>query len=256
MPAVTINDQGQVILQNPDLITQPQWQRINDLLRKMGYDRRGWEDTKKLMSHTVGKPIQEDQAQVVKRVLNLLPKKPRKQLTPHEKHMQSLVRKKGYTNDFRLGGYIFPNGGMLDMSGGQGQRMFDHRQIGTERNQGGLKGMQQFIAGGAIRIMPESGSIDIRKAPTENQIRTLMQFIRQYRGKVTVDMDAGLGEYNESDDSFYRSPRFIAKQYPLGTNPSIVINDIRSFYSSPTQAALWVRSICKFAQVDCVRKLF
>lgn len=248
MPAVTINDQGQVVLQNPDLITQPQWQRINDLLRKMGYERRGWEDTKQLMSRSVGKPIQEDHAQVVKRVLNLLPKKPRRQLTPHEKHIQSLVREKGYTTDFRLAGYIFPNGGMLDMSGGTGARSFDHRQIGTERYEGGLKGMQQFIAGGAIRIMPESGSVDIRKAPTEKQIRTLMQFIRQYRGQVTIDMDAGLGEYNESNGSFYRSPKFVTKQYLLGTNPSVVISDIQSFYSSPTQAALWVKSICKFAQ--------
>jgi hypothetical protein len=90
----------------------------------------------------------------------------------------------GTTQDFREAGYILPDGSLLDFSekkngGEKGQRSLDHRDV--QRLYGNLRGTNaliQFMNEGGIRLMPESGGVDISVRPTPEQYERLLQYTR------------------------------------------------------------------------------
>lgn len=101
-----------------------------------------------------------------------------------EKVRQSAIKEFGTTNNYKNAFYMFPNGQMLDGSGGQGYgRVYDHRDINSsyyendldfEDEQGGnTSNMLDFMRGGHIRMIPENKAIDLMAKPTNEQMNQL-----------------------------------------------------------------------------------
>lgn len=106
-----------------------------------------------------------------------------------EKIRQAAIDEFGITPNFRNAFYMLPDGRMLDGSGGQGRRVYDHRDIGSsyinsnidiqELDQGGNShNMLDFMRGGHIRIMPESDAVDIMSKPTTEQMNQIYRLWR------------------------------------------------------------------------------
>ena len=88
-----------------------------------------------------------------------------------QKDLDALANHYGTTDDFRFGGFVMPDGRMLDFSGkhegatNPQSRGVDHREIkdvldsssGFERT--GLQALTDAIGSGMIRVMPEAGGI-------------------------------------------------------------------------------------------------
>ena len=109
----------------------------------------------------------------------------------------------GTTYNWNTAGYILPDGTRLDFSGkregSSGQyREEDHRAIleayGEDADMRGTEAMIDFMRRGAIRIMPESGSINIQGTPTKAQLQALDGFISKMCGEVTIDIDNENGD--------------------------------------------------------------
>lgn len=133
----------------------------------------------------------------------------------------------GTTNDWNETGYLTRDGKQLDFSGGAaGNRYVDHREIldayesaGIDDGMSGVEAMVDFMSHGNIRIMPESGGINLATEPTYEQIWRLKNFIRENDGEVILDIDDTDGRTISSTE------------YPEGTNANKVIRDIRNYFA-------------------------
>lgn len=132
----------------------------------------------------------------------------------------------GTTTSWAETGYLTPEGRQLDFSGKRdggprGQRSMDHREIEEIYEDEGLDGtdaMIAFMAEGNIRIIPESGGINLQTLPTKAQREKLQAFCRRYDGEVIVDFDDAQGNTVHS------------VEYPSGTGPVRITNDIRRYF--------------------------
>ncbi len=147
-------------------ITPKQWKEINDRMVAIGYDFRGWEDTKRAFERIQVRRggIFDDHEKVLNAVLGgqEYAKKPDPKQSKNA--FQRAIRYFGITNDIKECGYILPNGLMLNLSEkGQvgGRRGVDHREVSSIN-----VSMDDFISMGAIRHGPEMPFVDIRKKPT------------------------------------------------------------------------------------------
>lgn len=139
------------------------------------------------------------------------------------------VKKLGYTENINEVGYLTTDGQFIDLSGkneggSPNTRALDHREVG------GTNGMVEFVNQGNIRLMPESGGIDIRQALTNEQETALINYINHFNGKVIVDLQKGIGEYSKEIDGYKENPGVLAKEYDEGTKATKVINDIKNYY--------------------------
>ena len=134
----------------------------------------------------------------------------------------------GKTYKWAETGYLTPGGTKLDFSGRHdgapgGYRTVDHRDIrdalgedyGGEDYSGA---MIQFMREGNIRIMPESGGIDLIVKPTQQQEEALVQFVQQNRGEVMLDIDDANGN------------TIASMEYDRGTRSATVIGAIRDYF--------------------------
>ena len=138
----------------------------------------------------------------------------------------------GRTYKWSETGYILLDGSRLDFSGKHegapgGYRTVDHRDIrdafGDDYGGNGYSdSLVQFMREGNIRIMPESGGINLSVAPTKEQERSLDDFISKERGEVVLDLD---------DD---RGNTVASVEYPRGTRASKVLADIRKYFEDGT----------------------
>ena len=137
------------------------------------------------------------------------------------------VQQIGTTFKWSETGYITPSGKQLDFSGKKqgapgGYRSMDHREIvdiyGEDTDMSGSEAMVAFMADGNIRIMPESGGINLSTLPTKEQREKLQSFIRLFGGEVYVDFDDTQGNTLHSIE------------YPSGTGPVRITNDIRRYF--------------------------
>ena len=139
----------------------------------------------------------------------------------------------GTTNDYNVAGYILKNGKMLDFSGKhEGNpdptyRTVDHRDIwiawGQKKTNGNNTAeMVNMISNGNIRLMPETGGINLAVIPTEKQFNVLRGYINNFRGEVYIDVDAIDGD---TVDSWY---------YNKGTASSKIISDIKAYFEKGT----------------------
>jgi hypothetical protein len=74
----------------------------------------------------------------------------------------------------------------------------------------------------------------------------IAEIVRRFDGAVLVDLENGLGESDKANGYYRRSRRAWQQQYPLGTNPARVLNDIRAFYGGKT--ASWIGRNFRFGQ--------
>ena len=231
---VTFHDDGTVTVRDCNSIPMSTWQKINDYLRRRGFDLRGAEDTKRLLSRH--KVFSDQHADAFRQVMG--PRTPRPERTPAQKIITKCKRVFGTTTNFAVAGYILPDGTMLDFSGarlGSGnvistQREVDHRQIGYATGKGGIEGVHEFCIGtGSIRVsFSRTGAafIDCYQEPNAKQYQTLA------RGVVTMASGGIYLELRRGNDK----DRF-AESYPAKTN---VLKVIQQFYrgESPTGPSL------------------
>jgi len=143
----------------------------------------------------------------------------------------------GTTTNPKEAGYIKPEGTFADFSGKRiggspGERAMDHREAG------GTAGMQELIAYGWIRMDENSGSIDIAKLPTPQQLSAITRMAERHDGEIVVDLEDGLGEWSEGNE-YYRTPaRRWSQEYPAGTKPRRIVNDIKKFFGGDTPNTL------------------
>lgn len=136
----------------------------------------------------------------------------------------------GVTTNLDAAFYLLPDGDMLSGGGGTSSRAFDHRQIGYGK--GGTEGMQEFMSLGAIRLMPEDGSVDIMVSPTSAQMRVLGDWIEHYNlvDGVSLDLQDGIGEYDERQEYYLKPGRTLSKVYEPDENPKRILGAIRRFF--------------------------
>ena len=108
------------------------------------------------------------------------------------------------------------------MGGPSGVRELDHREMG------GTLGMQELQAQGYARVDLNSGLIDLQKAPTEDQIGQIYKMIQANDGYVAVDLQQGLGDL--AGDYYRDAASKFSQEYPAGTKPQKIVNDIRNFF--------------------------
>ena len=136
----------------------------------------------------------------------------------------------GTTNNFKVAGYMLPDGSLLDFSGrwegGPADRRYtDHRAIGSglfdaaETDDNYDTDMYDFIANGAIRLMPESAGIYVAQPLTEAQEDRLANFIYRNNGAVILEIT------NENGDSI----AYI--EYNRRTSAEKVLSDIDNYFS-------------------------
>jgi hypothetical protein len=139
------------------------------------------------------------------------------------------VKEFGYTPYFYDGGYLLPNGKMLNLSGEKGRhygsRGQDHRAVSTVfANKSGSEAMVAFMHGGNIRMMPESPGLDIATSvePTAQQYATIRKFVREY----------GEDEYLNIDFTNEKGYVVGSLEYEGRIYPDRVVNDIKHYFAT------------------------
>lgn len=167
-----------------------------------------------------------------------------KEYTDEEKkqHIKDAVSYFGRTYKWAETGYITTDGKRLDFSGRHeggpgGYRTVDHRDIrdALDEDYGGEDhsgSMVQFMSEGNIRIMPESGGINLSVMPTKAQMDALSDFISKQRGEVILDIDTPDGNTVSSTE------------YPRGTHSSKVLSDIKAYFEDGTKP--YVSDVARF----------
>jgi hypothetical protein len=201
------------------LLEDINYTKVSNFLKRKGYDSRGAEDVKKqLQDNPRLKELDDWKAAIqygsTTRAIDTT-------FSPAKKYF-------GVTYNFDEAGYILPDGSLLDFSGknqggSSGQRGFDHRNIGhAYENRKTPMTMQEFIKLGAIRILPESGDINLYVSPTKEQIKTLHKYINWSKaaGKEAIGLD--IWKNGDSNTRF-------EKEYNIKISPFAVIKDIEDF---------------------------
>lgn len=142
----------------------------------------------------------------------------------------------GLTDDFTEAGYITVNGKLLDFSGRhwggdtRGRRDVDHSEIAEAENisyfsSGELDGWaaaQKFIDDGNIRLLDDTGGINLSSEPNAAQTSILRDYINRHGGEVTIDVT---NENGTPVQTF---------EYNRGTSSQKVINDLKAYFNNGT----------------------
>lgn len=214
-----------------EAIPMSAWRAVDDYMVEHGYDWHGPDDAKRALQRMLSRnngvlnpKFFPDHVDALIQALGLgrpaAKQKPRK-MSPGL--FNKVVQTFGLTNDLHEAGYILPDGSLLDMSaknrgGRPGARALDHREIGMATGEGGTVGMVDFILKGPIRLMPETGHLHMGRMPTPQQFNRIREVLRQYsREGMVITLQRAPGVQKNIE-------------YPIGTNPIQVINDIEKFY--------------------------
>ena len=146
-------------------------------------------------------------------------------------------KKFGTTTNPKIAGYINTDGTMLDFSGGNNYRLFDHRDISEIMSDvSGDRAMNEYIGQGNIRIMPESPALEMnyQHEPTDKQYGTIRKVLDEFLG--------GLDTYGRLDIEFSDGSASIAsRSYTQADSTLKILSEIRHFYkrgSLPVQSEL------------------
>ncbi|MBO7240230.1 MAG: hypothetical protein J6V23_07090 [Bacteroidaceae bacterium] len=132
----------------------------------------------------------------------------------------------GTTNKYDVAGYLLLDGKMLDFSGKHWgddfstSRQVDHRDIQEvlEDSHNGVQSMVSMISNGNIRLMPETGGINLAKMPNGEQLSALQGYINHFKGEVVIDIDEIGGDTVHSFN------------YSRGTSASKILHDISGYF--------------------------
>ena len=145
--------------------------------------------------------------------------------------------KYGTTNNFNATGYMLPDGSLLDFSesndgGDPNHRSLDHRDVeGIIMDEGREYELRynyvtDFVAEGAIRMLPEYAGFQLSVPPTKEQRSRLMDYIYKHNGEVIM-------EITDQDGS----PR-VYMEYNKRTSPSRIFKDMDEFFNNGTTPGL------------------
>ena len=154
-----------------------------------------------------------------------------------DEEYKTLKKHFGTTGNFKVAGYLLPDGNLLDFSGKHWgdttsrSRQVDHRDVSEvlERGNNGINDMVDMIGSGAIRLMPEIGGINLAVYPTEKQRRVLSLYIRQMLAteeQVIIDYDSVGGDTVHSR---------VYEKYASSTQ---ILSDIRNYFNGARQSDL------------------
>ena len=153
-----------------------------------------------------------------------------------EEDYKKMVNHFGVTGNFNVAGYMLKNGKLLDFSGKHWgattsrTRQVDHRDIQEvlpDKNNG-VDSMVNMISNGNIRLMPETGGINLAVALTKNQRILLRRYIEYMSPKegIIVDIDKVGGDTIKSFT------------YENGVSADRVIRDIDNYFRGVRQSEL------------------
>ena len=154
-----------------------------------------------------------------------------------EAEYESLKKHFGVTANFRVAGYLLPDGKMLDFSGkhwgdtSSRSRQVDHRDVQEVLGRGnnGISDMIDMIGSGSIRLMPETGGINLAVYPNEKQRRVLSAYINYMLAteeQVIIDYDAVGGDTVHS------------REYGKYSSSRQILGDIRNYFNGARQSDL------------------
>jgi hypothetical protein len=231
---------GKGIIIDPDKLTNDVLKKINDSMRAKGFDVRGIKDIKNFLDpehklsmvssdYRLKHPAWVD---AYKKAIGIKEKPVVKELKKEE--LENIdwerIKELGETESLSESGYIKPDGKLIDLSGKReggtpGTRSLDHREVGA------TSGMQELISFGYVRMDFNAGTIDISKKTTAAQNKVIRELAEEHNGEIVLDLELGLGEYRETEDSYRRPEITFSREYQAGTNPDRIINDINRFFS-------------------------
>ena len=134
----------------------------------------------------------------------------------------------GTTDNFKVAGYMLPDGSLLDFSeegAPANQRTLDHREIeGIIMDEGKeyehrWQYLADFMNEGAIRLLPEYAGINLMHAPTAEQRKKLFDFIYKYNGEVILEIA----------DERLNNVAYV--EYDRRTSPSRIFRDIDGYFN-------------------------
>lgn len=142
----------------------------------------------------------------------------------------------GTTGNYNVAGYMLADGKMLDFSGkhwgdtSSTFRQVDHRDIQEvlDEEESGVQSMVRMIGNGNIRLMPETGGINLAVKPSKNQRIVLRRYIEYMSRKegIVVDIDEVGGDTIKSFE------------YDKGVTADRVMRDIDNYFKGGTQSEL------------------
>ena len=150
---------------------------------------------------------------------------------------EQLEKHFGTTQNFNVAGYLLPDGKMLDFSGKHWGdttsrfRQVDHRDVQEvlDRGNNGIDDMVDMIGSGCIRLMPETGGINLAVYPNEKQRQVLSAYINymlRTEGSVIIDYD------DVGADTVY------SKEYGKTATSRQILADIRNYFNGGRQSDL------------------
>ena len=166
-----------------------------------------------------------------------------------EEEYKALEKHFGTTGNFKVAGYLLPDGKLLDFSGkhwgdtSSRSRQVDHRDVQEVLNRGnnGISDMVDMIGSGSIRLMPEIGGINLAVYPNEKQRRMLSLYIKQMlatEGQVIIDYDSVGG------DTVY------SREYDKYASSSQILSDIRNYFNNGGRQSELMRFHTEFSDAD------
>ena len=227
---------------DPAKLSKAVLQRMHKHLNAQGYDVRGTEDVRKILASdrvlrdgvfthedwqaAYEKATAGDEAQRAKAEV-------KKTATSHVNWaaIKQRARMNYSPQAWKMAGYMAPDGKLLNYAGGGNDfRTDDHR------DEMGTAGMQELMAAGYIRCMPEAGGLDMSAPPTPAQRSVIRKVIEDLNGEVVVDAERGLGTWDERNEWYYgNSDEKFYREYDAGTKASRVLADLDRYYAGGTQ---------------------
>lgn len=139
----------------------------------------------------------------------------------------------GTTRNWKHGGFMTPDGDLLDFRGkgptARGDTEFrgmDHEEIlaitDPQRKLGRSFGLKQFIDEGNIRLSPESGKLQVTGPLTSAQKSGLIRWLQNFKEK-GFGVEVGYGGLTRREESFSRN-------YPGGTSPQRLFDDLDAHF--------------------------
>jgi hypothetical protein len=229
---VEVLGDGSVKITDFDAISMTQYGMISRKMKARGYDWRGPEDAKTLMTRMGKREITSfygDHADVIKSVLKLGPYAVDDAKQAEKKVWTIAKRYFGVTDQPRAAGYLLPDGSWLDFSGckhgscSRNTRAYDHRQLGQayvgkgfpDLEKGGMEAMYDFMQRGAIRLLSDNG-FDLIVQPTSKQYGSLNKWLQHMANDEVVQIDVRASGTHVSHE----------------TRPRLAIRDLQQYFST------------------------
>lgn len=228
---------NRLFIDNYDAITEQEYAEISRYMVRQGYDWRGPDDARELLTRDVyiNNGYDGDIAQAISQALNLQIQFVEEENTLDAEDLFEKAKQEfPPTDNPNVAGYLLPDGTLLDFSSGHARsRDYDHRDIThiDDSLSDLTNGMVQFMNLGAIRLGPTGDEIWINiidnNPPTSEQYSVLRDLIKYFNGNVRIEISGPKGNPITSKD--YGSLKDLIDPYEgtRSVNSERIINEIK-----------------------------